>query len=105
MPRPTSQRNSWVRRAANVIPALLCAVLVTVGCTRPVSGLARPALAAVTILPTPDEITSAVGNPLSTFGFQPLIGGVEILPDGYRTEADAAPIGCVAVTDTAMRIV
>lgn len=45
------------------------------------------------------------GNTLSTFGFQPVTGGVEILPDGYRTEADAAPIGCVAVTDTAPRIV
>ena len=46
-----------------------------------------------------------VGNPLSTFGFQPFIGGVEILPDGYRSDADASPIGCAAVTDTAPRIV
>ena len=37
-----------------------------------------------------------MGNTLSTFGFQPFIGGVEILPDGYRTDADAAPIDCVA---------
>ncbi len=42
---------------------------------------------------------------LSTFGFQPFVGGVEIMPDGYRTDADAAPIGCVAVTDTAPRVV
>jgi hypothetical protein len=42
---------------------------------------------------------------LSTFGFQPFVGGVEILPDGYRTESDASPIACVAVTDTSPRIV
>ena len=33
------------------------------------------------------------------------MGGVEILPDGYRTDSDAEPIACVAVTDTAPRIV
>ena len=42
---------------------------------------------------------------MSTFGFRPFIGNVEILPDGYRTEADATPIACIAVTDTAPRIV
>lgn len=36
---------------------------------------------------------------------KPFVGGVEVLPDGYRTEADASPIECVAVTDTAMRVV
>jgi hypothetical protein len=30
---------------------------------------------------------------------------VEILPDGYRSDADASPISCAAVTDTAPRIV
>ena len=57
------------------------------------------------ILPTEDEISSDVGNTLSTFGFQPFIGGVEILPDGYRSDAEASPISCAAVTDTAPRIV
>jgi hypothetical protein len=94
-----------VPRAAHAVPALLGALLVTVGCTQETSGTARPAVAAVGILPTESEITSAVGNPLSSFGFKPFIGGVEILPDGYRTEAEASPIDCVAVTDTAMRVV
>jgi hypothetical protein len=94
-----------VPRAARLLLALLGVVLVTAGCTEDVSGSAHPAAAAVHILPTEDEITSAVGNRLSTFDFQPFIGGVEILPDGYRTEAEASPIDCVAVTDTAMRVV
>ncbi len=85
--------------------ALLGSIVVTAGCARDVDGVAHPATTAVTLLPTVDEMTAAVGNPLSTFGFQPFIGGVEILPDGYRTEADASPIDCVAVTDTAMRVV
>ena len=75
------------------------------GCANTVDGAARPAATAVTILPTEQEITSAVGNSLSTFGFQPFIGGAEILPDGYRTDQEASPIGCVGVTDTAPKIV
>ncbi|KAA0094649.1 sensor domain-containing protein [Mycolicibacterium sp. P1-18] len=75
------------------------------GCGHTVPGAATPAESAVKILPTEDEMGSDVGTPLSTFGFQPFIGGVEILPDGYRSDADAAPIGCAAVTDTAPRIV
>ncbi|HYO00795.1 MAG TPA: sensor domain-containing protein [Mycobacterium sp.] len=83
----------------------LSLVLLLAGCAHTVEGAAQPATTAVKTLTTEDEITSAAGNPLSTFGFQPFIGGVEILPDGYRTDADASPIGCAAVTDTAPRIV
>ena len=83
----------------------LIVLLLLVGCARTVTGSARQAARAVEILPTEDDVTAAVGNPLSTFGFRPFIGNVEILPDGYRTEADATPIACIAVTDTAPRIV
>src|ERR1700754_3804471 len=83
--------------------ALIAALLA--GCAHAVDGAAEPATAAPGILPTESEITSAVGNTLSTFGFRPFVGGVEILPDGYRTDADASPIACVAVTDTAPRVV
>lgn len=84
--------------------ALLTAVLAA-GCATTVDGSARPATTALTILPTEAQISNAAGNSLSTFGFQPFVGGVEILPDGYRADADASPIGCVAATDTAPRIV
>lgn len=75
------------------------------GCAHVVPGAAAPADTAFAILPTDDQISTAAGNRLSTFDFEPFIGGAEILPDGYRTDADASPIACVAVTDTAPRIV
>jgi hypothetical protein len=87
------------------LAAVLSIVCLLSGCGRTVVGDAHPAASALKILPTGDEISSAVGNPLSTFGFQPFIGGVEILPNGYRSDAEAAPIRCAAVTDTAPRIV
>ncbi len=90
-----------MRRPAGV---LLC-LLASVGCAHTVNGTGAPAARAVTLLPTEGEISSSVGNVLSTFDFRPFVGGVEILPDGYRTEADASPVACVAVTDTAPRIV
>jgi hypothetical protein len=83
----------------------LVVLLTLVGCAHTVTGSARQAARAVEILPTEDDVTATVGNTLSTFGFRPFIGNVEILPDGYRTEADATPIACIAVTDTAPRIV
>jgi hypothetical protein len=88
----------WLAGTASV--ALLLA-----GCATTVGGVGVPAATALKILPTEDEITAAAGNALSTFGFQPFVGGVDVLPDGYRTDADAAPIDCAAVTDTAPRVV
>lgn len=96
MRQVTSRRSS---RAA------LLAVLLLTGCTQSIAGSATKSDAALGILPTESEISAAVDSPLSTFGFQPFVGGVEILPDGYRTDSDASPIACVAVTDTAPRIV
>jgi hypothetical protein len=88
----------WLAGAASVVVLLA-------GCSTTVDGAPRPAAAALKMLPTDDDMSSVAGNPLSTFGFQPFVGGAEILPDGYRTDADASPIGCAAVTDTAPRIV
>jgi hypothetical protein len=83
----------------------LFVVLLLAGCAQTVPGVATPAASAVKVLPTEAEISSDLGNTLSTFGFQPFVGGVEILPDGYRSDAEASPIRCAAVTDTAPRIV
>ncbi|WP_163800339.1 sensor domain-containing protein [Mycolicibacterium sediminis] len=84
--------------------ALLAACLLT-GCSSVVPGSPSAAKTAFAVLPTEDQISTAVGNRLSTFDFEPFIGGAEILPDGYRTDADASPLACVAVTDTAPRVV
>ncbi len=85
--------------------AALIVSLLLAGCAHDVDGTAIPATTALKILPTEDQITSAAGNVLSTFGFAPFVGGVDVLPDGYRTDADAAPIACAEVTDTAPRLV
>lgn len=87
-----------MRRLAAVLSVALLA-----GCAHTVTGAALPAMSASKILPTEAEISSAAGTALSTFGFRPFVGGSEILPDGYRTDADAAPIACAEVTDTAPR--
>jgi hypothetical protein len=83
----------------------LALIFLATGCAQTVTGAAVPVMTALRVLPTESEIATPAGNALSTFGFQPFIGGVEILPDGYRTETDASPIGCIAVTDTAPRVV
>jgi hypothetical protein len=64
-----------------------------------------PAAKALKVLPSEDEITAAVGNALSTFDFKPFVGGPEILPDGFRTDAEASPIACIGVTDTTVRVI
>jgi hypothetical protein len=89
------------------VPRLLLlvgAVTIAAGCAHGIDGVAQPAQTAVTVLPSEDEMTSAVGNRLSSFGFQPFVGGLEIMPNGFRTDGDAAPIGCIGVTDTMMRV-
>jgi hypothetical protein len=83
---------------------LVGVVTIVAGCAHGVNGLARPAQTAVTVLLSEDEMTLAVGNSLSSFGFQPFVGGLEIMPDGFRTDGDATPIGCIGVTDTMMRV-
>jgi hypothetical protein len=88
-----------------LVAGVLSIVLLLAGCGHSVDGAAKPATSALKFLPTDGEITTAAGNTLSTFGFQPFDGGAEILPNGYRVDADASPIACAAVTDTAPRIV
>ena len=85
--------------------AIVGVVALLAGCAHVVEGTAHPAVKALQVLPTDDEISAAVGNTLSNYGFQPFVGGPEILPDGFRTDAEASPIACIGVTDTTMRVV
>jgi PknH-like protein len=94
-----------MRRPAGVVAAIAGAAALLVGCSQVVAGTASPAAKALRELPTDDQISQAVGNRLSNFGFQPFVGGPEILPDGFRTDAEASPIACVGVTDTTVRVV
>jgi hypothetical protein len=84
------------------LAALLLLALVA-GCGHVVDGAAQPAAVAVTLLPTEAELTDAVGNGLSTFDFRPFVGGTEIMPDGFRDDADASPFRCIGVTETMLR--
>ena len=90
-----------MRRALVLAAATL---VLAAGCGHAVDGDARAAATAVEVLPTEDEISGAVGNRLNTYDFRPFVGGAEIMPDGFRTDADATPIACVGVTDTMTKL-
>jgi hypothetical protein len=89
------------RRLAVMVAVL--AVGAVSGCTMTVPGRAQSAGSALRSLPTEQEISDAVGNPLMTYGFRPFVGGLDIMPDGFRTEQDADPIRCAGVTETMLR--
>lgn len=94
--------------------ALLTASALCAGCTTTVAGTARPARASggpgaqqaslVSVLPTEGEISDAVGNQLNLHGFPPQTGGIELLPNGIRTNDDASPIECVGPTGALLRL-
>jgi hypothetical protein len=94
-----------VRRRVTVLAAGALVLTSVAGCSQQVNGSPKPAAKALRVLPSDGEVTTAVGNGLSTFGFHPFVGGPEILPDGFRTDADASPITCIGVTDTTTRVV
>jgi PknH-like extracellular domain len=83
---------------------------VLAGCTTTVGGSAvretgtasRGNLAQ--ILPTTDEISTAVGNPLADNG-SPAVGGIEVLPNGIRDSTMARPIDCLGPVAPFMRVV
>jgi hypothetical protein len=101
-------------RCATGLLALLAAATISTGCTTTVVGTARRAQASVgpavqetsldSVLPTEQEISAAAGNQLNLNGFPPQQGGLELLPDGIRSNADASPIECVGATAALMRI-
>ncbi|OBK94281.1 hypothetical protein A5645_01615 [Mycobacterium asiaticum] len=88
----------------------LCAGLLISGCATTVDGTARyspsPSSMApvVQIMPTDEEIRAAVGNELQQ-NPPPRVGGIEVLPDGIRTDKDAAPIECLGAVSPRMHIV
>ncbi len=86
-----------------ILTAATLGVAAATACTATIPGHARPAASAIKALPTEQEISDAVGNPLATYGFQPFVGGLDIMPDGFRVDADAEPIRCAGVTETMLR--
>ncbi len=84
-------------------------LLMVSGCTTAVDGAARRSGAADPpaphqLLPSPDEVAAAVGDPLEPAG-PPKIGGVDVLPDGIRDSSGATPLDCLGAVTPLMRVV
>jgi PknH-like extracellular domain len=83
---------------------------VLAGCTSTVGGIAARQVSAgevrdlATILPSGAEVSRAAGNPLADNG-SPVIGGIDVLPNGIRDNDAARPIECLGPVSPFMRIV
>ena len=78
------------------------------GCSAEVSGTAQkqlaPQQALRQILPTAEEVRLAVGNSLDAVG-DPIVGSIEMLPNGIRDSTGATPLDCLGVVTPLMRVV
>jgi PknH-like extracellular domain len=85
--------------------------LLGTGCVTTVAGtparIGRPGGAALPleqVLPDGAEVAAAVGNELPPHS-PPLVGGIDVLPNGIRDSGGAAPFECLGAVAPAMRIV
>ncbi|MBB3603218.1 hypothetical protein FHT40_002879 [Mycolicibacterium sp. BK556] len=79
------------------------------GCTSVVDGAARhepvsPVRDLAAVLPTSIEAGQAAGNPLPDTDF-PVVGGIDVLPNGIRDDTGADPIECLGPITPFMRVV
>lgn len=88
-----------------MIAAALCAVLAT-GCENKVDGgpVAQQALSLPQVLPSPEQVAQAVGNRLDPAG-PPMVGGITLLPNGFRDAEDVSPLECLGAATPLMRVV
>ncbi len=92
--------------------ALLSAAVLSGGCVRVVDGAVSrggtaprvDATSVQDILPSADDVRTAVGNDLPAHE-PPLVGGINLLPSGIRTNSDAAPIECIGAIEVGPRVV
>lgn len=91
--------------------ALLAVALLTAGCVNTVVGMptraSRPAAGVAPleqVLPTGEEVSTAVGNELLPEG-PPLTGDIDVLANGIRDDSDASPIDCIGATAPLLRVV
>ncbi len=90
---------------------LLGVGLLGAGCVNTVVGVPTRAVRPTTgvapleqILPTDEEVRTAVGNDLPPHS-KPETGGIEVLPNGIRDDSGAAPIECIGATGPLLRVV
>lgn len=79
------------------------------GCAATVAGTAQrqsvgDRRAIVELLPTAEEVSEAVGDPLDTTG-APMAGDIDVLPNGIRDAGGAAPLDCLGAVTPLMRVV
>ena len=75
-----------------------------VGCSTTIAGSAlrqRPS-SLQRALPTVEQVRVAVGNPLDPIG-QPVLGSINVLPDGIRGDDAVDPIECLGAITPLMR--
>lgn len=87
---------------------LLSAVTV-LGCSNTVGGSAQrhgaeEPVPLQQVLPTADEVSAAVGNPLDTTGTA-ASGSIDVLPNGIRDSEGATPLDCLGAVTPLMRVV
>lgn len=56
------------------------------------------------LLPTAEEVSAAVGNPLDATG-PAVSGSIDVLPDGIRDASQATPLECLGAVTPLMRVV
>jgi hypothetical protein len=80
------------------------ASVVLSGCSSAVDGSALPQHPAALqqVLPTAEQVAVAVGNPLDAIG-EPVLGSIDVLPNGIRGDDALDPIECLGVIAPLMR--
>lgn len=88
-----------------MVAGALCAVLLA-GCEIRVDGGPVPqrALSLPQVLPSAEQVAQAVGNPLDPAG-PPMVGGIALLPNGFRDSTDVSPLDCLGPATPLMRVV
>ncbi|MGD1170875.1 sensor domain-containing protein [Mycobacterium seoulense] len=91
--------------------ALVGIGLLSTGCVTTVAGtptrigpLGGAGLPLEQVLPDGAEVGAAVGNALPPHS-PPLVGGIDMLPNGIRDNGGAAPVECLGAIAPAMRVV
>jgi hypothetical protein len=91
--------------------ALVGICLLSAGCVNTVVGMptraGRPAAGVAPleqIVPTDDEVKTPVGNDLPSHS-PPVVGGIDVLPNGIRDDSAAAPIECIGAVEPLLRVV
>ncbi len=87
----------------------LLSALTVLGCSATVGGSAQRRGAdepapLQQVLPTADEVSAAVGNPLDAVGTV-TAGSIDVLPNGIRDSEGATPLDCLGAVTPLMRVV